>query len=217
MATEASTPLVRECVSKAESAAGCLEPAKLARLRDGWLESGLAVLANVIPQHALDAIEARLDYDAAHRYVHGDIFKQGSPRCTDADYFERGHDRNFQLGLPRHAPHFESPEIWANPIIEQVRRLYSYKGSRGRKMSLCTAADPRHTICSNMIGTSISEATMRPDSRSRSRYSAAIATSATSTATPPAPGAATRGCTWIRSGPSAPSWPSTSAPRIWMP
>ena len=37
---------------------------------------------------ALDAIEARLDFDAAHRYVHGDIFKPGTPKCTDADYFE---------------------------------------------------------------------------------------------------------------------------------
>lgn len=46
---------------------------------------------------ALDAIEERLDYDAAHRYVHGDIFKAGTPKCTDADYFENGGDRNFQL------------------------------------------------------------------------------------------------------------------------
>eukprot|EP01052_Picozoa_sp_SAG31_P001383 SAG31_NODE_47_length_30979_cov_41.708841_17_plen_168_part_00 len=46
---------------------------------------------------ALDAIEERLDYDAAHRYVHGDIFKAGAPKCTDGDYFEKGGDRNFQL------------------------------------------------------------------------------------------------------------------------
>ena len=48
-------------------------------------------------REALEAIEARLDYDAAHRYVHGDIFKAGAPKCTDADYFEKGNDRNFQL------------------------------------------------------------------------------------------------------------------------
>ena len=95
-------------------------------------------------REALEAIEARLDYDAAHRYVHGDIFKAGVPKCTDADYFEKGNDRNFQLvntaaaahsplnlgvglsergvigqGLPRHGEHFVR-EIWANPIIEQV-------------------------------------------------------------------------------------------------
>ena len=91
-------------------------------------------------REALEAIEARLDYDAAHRYVHGDIFKAGEPKCTDADYFEKGNDRNFQLvrctlppkprggclsvgcvgqGLPRHGDHFVR-EIWANPIIEQV-------------------------------------------------------------------------------------------------
>ena len=31
-------------------------------------------------REALEAIEARLDYDAAHRYVHGDIFKAGVPK-----------------------------------------------------------------------------------------------------------------------------------------
>jgi len=46
-----------------------------------------------------------LDYDAAHRYVHGDIFKAGAPKCTDADYFEKGNDRNFQLvNAAAHSP-----------------------------------------------------------------------------------------------------------------
>eukprot|EP01045_Picozoa_sp_COSAG04_P008166 COSAG04_NODE_447_length_14267_cov_17.958569_3_plen_86_part_00 len=56
-------------------------------------------------REALEAIEARLDYDAAHRYVHGDIFKAGAPKCTDADYFEKGNDRNFQLvNAAAHSP-----------------------------------------------------------------------------------------------------------------
>ena len=54
-------------------------------------------LSAVGTRDSLDAIEARLDYDAAHRYVHGDIFKAGTPKCTDVDYFQKGGDRNFQL------------------------------------------------------------------------------------------------------------------------
>ena len=42
--------LVRECVSVAEAHSGMLEPEKLERLRRGWLESGLAILCNVIPE-----------------------------------------------------------------------------------------------------------------------------------------------------------------------
>ena len=47
--------LVRECVSAAEARAGRLEPEKLARIKHGWLESGLAILCNVIPKCARSA------------------------------------------------------------------------------------------------------------------------------------------------------------------
>ena len=46
----AAPELVRECVSAAEARAGMLEPEKLARIKRGWLESGLAILCNVIPE-----------------------------------------------------------------------------------------------------------------------------------------------------------------------
>ena len=42
--------LARECVSVAEARAGMLGPEKLARLKRGWLDDGLAILCNVIPE-----------------------------------------------------------------------------------------------------------------------------------------------------------------------
>ena len=82
--------IVHECVSEAEAAAGRLGAAKLARLVAGWKRDGLAVLANVIEDGpALDAIRERLDFDAAHRYANGDIFKgtgPAPPKATDPEY-----------------------------------------------------------------------------------------------------------------------------------
>jgi ectoine hydroxylase-related dioxygenase (phytanoyl-CoA dioxygenase family) len=121
--------IVHECVSEAEAAAGRLGAAKLARLVAGWKRDGLAVLANVIEDGpALDAIRERLDFDAAHRYANGDIFKgtgPAPPKATDPEYVaalaEGSEPLNLHLQLapPRQAP-FYPAEIYANPIIEQL-------------------------------------------------------------------------------------------------
>ena len=119
--------IARECVSSAEAARGQLDSDKLQRLVIGWKRDGLAILANVIPHAALDAIRDRLDFDAAHRYVNGDIFKGNPPpKATSPEYAEQlqqgavdGLNLHLQLAPPRQAP-FYPREIYANPIIEQL-------------------------------------------------------------------------------------------------
>ena len=106
-----SVPAPMEAVTPEEWAAGEIkDQAKLARIRQHFLSTGVAVVQNVVPEHVLDAIGARLDHDAAHQVV-------GDALGTAEAY--RAASGHLACGLPRNSPHVH-PEVVSNPILEQL-------------------------------------------------------------------------------------------------
>ena len=111
------TPLLREYVTAAETAAGALDPPKLERLRRAFEADGVVVLCDVIPHPVLDHIATQLDFAAAH-YVATD---KGHERGAQGGFPRDGSRPGLQIcsGIARQAP-WVCPELVANPIIEQV-------------------------------------------------------------------------------------------------
>ncbi len=72
--------------------------------------SRYCTIGNVIPTRALDVLQARMDYDAAHQSVELKWEERG---------VRSGAGGHLQMGVPRMAP-FVPQEIVANPIIEQL-------------------------------------------------------------------------------------------------
>lgn len=106
-----SEPAPMEVVTPAEYAQGEIkDQAKLSRIRQAFLRTGVAVVQNVVPEHVLDAIGTRLDHDAAHQVV-------GDALGTSEAY--RAASGHLACGLPRNAPHVY-PEIVSNAIMEQL-------------------------------------------------------------------------------------------------
>ena len=97
-------------VSEREWADGVLDDAKLAELIRTFRECGFATIGNVVPAHALDALQRRMDYDAAHQAAALKWQERGP---------SSGAGGHLQMGVPRMAP-FVAKEIVANPIIEQL-------------------------------------------------------------------------------------------------
>jgi hypothetical protein len=97
-------------VSEREWADGVLDDAKLAELIRTFRECGFATIGNVVPAHALDALQRRMDYDAAHQAAALKWEERGP---------SSGAGGHLQMGVPRMAP-FVAKEIVANPIIEQL-------------------------------------------------------------------------------------------------
>eukprot|EP01051_Picozoa_sp_SAG22_P024593 SAG22_NODE_6888_length_798_cov_1.925608_1_plen_134_part_00 len=106
-----------EAATVAELAAGALAGPKLARIVETYRRDGICVVCDLLPHAMLDELAGRYDFDAAHRYVDGDPFKnfQKGP-ALNPDYDGNLH---LQLNLPRSHP-FVRPEIMSNPIIEQI-------------------------------------------------------------------------------------------------
>eukprot|EP01052_Picozoa_sp_SAG31_P042896 SAG31_NODE_6965_length_1831_cov_1.802654_1_plen_241_part_00 len=96
--------------SARERADGVLDDAKLATLVQTFRELGYATVGNVIPAEALDALQGRMDYDAAH---------QAAARKWEERGGRSGAGGHLQMGVPRMAP-YVSGAIVANPIIEQL-------------------------------------------------------------------------------------------------
>lgn len=100
-----------EAVTPEEFAAGEIkDTAKLHRIREAFLSTGVAVVQNVVPAHVLDAIGARLDWDAAHQVVSDALGTSKAFRAAN------GH---LACGLPRNSPHVH-PEVVNNPIMQQI-------------------------------------------------------------------------------------------------
>jgi len=72
--------------------------------------SRYCTIGNVVPAHALDALQARMDYDAAHQSVELKWEERGA---------RSGAGGHLQMGVPRMAP-FVQKELVSNPIIEQL-------------------------------------------------------------------------------------------------
>ena len=106
-----SLPAQMEVVTPEEYAAGEIkDSAKLHRIREAFLRTGVAVVQNVVPEHVLDAIGARLDWDAAHQVVSDALGASEAYRAAS------GH---LACGLPRNSPHVH-PEVVNNPIMQQI-------------------------------------------------------------------------------------------------
>ena len=97
--------IVREATSREERVRGFLAGEKLARLVEGFIRDGVAVLEGAIPHKDLDALAIRMDYDSAHRHA----VQQNYTRS-------HGH---LQQGTPRTAP-WVLPSLVSNPLIEQI-------------------------------------------------------------------------------------------------
>lgn len=97
-------------VSEREWANGVLDDAKVALLVQTFRTQGFATIGNVIPGRTLDALQARMDYDAAHQAVALKWEERGA---------RSGAGGHLQMGIPRMPP-FVQKEIVANPIIEQL-------------------------------------------------------------------------------------------------
>ena len=91
-------------VSEREWADGVLDDAKLAELIRTFRECGFATIGNVVPAHALDALQRRMDYDAAHQAAALKWQERGP---------SSGAGGHLQMGVPRMAP-FVAKEIVAS-------------------------------------------------------------------------------------------------------
>ena len=106
-----SVPAPMEAVTPEEYAAGEItDAAKLHRIRDAFLRTGVAVVQNVVPHEVLDRMGARLDWDAAHQVA------SDAAGMSEAYRAASGH---LACGLPRNAPHV-FPEVVQNPIMHQI-------------------------------------------------------------------------------------------------
>ena len=114
----------------AEYRAGALAPAKLRELTAQLQSEGVAVLGNVISPATLDALRPKLDLDAAQQAIDYHLGRGDARILTGAGGLRVVPDKepnpktkrvqgHLQLGLQRTGEYI-TPEIIANPLIEQV-------------------------------------------------------------------------------------------------